>query len=74
MNRRTFLAGSLGGSVIRLSTSFQGRGIWVYSVLYNHFGRKPDDLAVARWGSPARPRALTRLGTKFRIQTGCSAY
>lgn len=28
--------------------SFQGRGIWVYSFLYNHFGRSPGYLAVAR--------------------------
>lgn len=29
-------------------TSFQGRGIWVYSYLYTHFGRDPAYLAVAR--------------------------
>lgn len=27
---------------------FQGRGIWVYSFLYNHFGRDPRHLEVAR--------------------------
>ena len=29
-------------------TSFQGRGLWVYSFLHSHFGRKPEHLAVAR--------------------------
>lgn len=29
-------------------TAFQGRGIWVYSYLYTHFGRRPEHLAVAR--------------------------
>jgi N-acylglucosamine 2-epimerase len=27
---------------------FQGRAIWIYSFLYNHFGKKPEWLAVAR--------------------------
>lgn len=27
---------------------FQGRGIWVYSYLYNHFGQNPGYLAVAK--------------------------
>jgi N-acylglucosamine 2-epimerase len=27
---------------------FQGRAIWIYSFLYNHFGRNPAHLAVAR--------------------------
>lgn len=27
---------------------YQGRGIWVYSYLYNHFGKDPRHLAVAR--------------------------
>lgn len=27
---------------------FEGRGIWVYSFLYNHFGKNPDFLSVAR--------------------------
>ncbi len=27
---------------------FQGRGIWVYSYLYNHFGRDPKYLEIAR--------------------------
>jgi mannose/cellobiose epimerase-like protein (N-acyl-D-glucosamine 2-epimerase family) len=27
---------------------FQGRAIWVYSFLYNHFGKDPDHLAIAR--------------------------
>ncbi|MHB8654831.1 MAG: AGE family epimerase/isomerase [Terriglobia bacterium] len=27
---------------------FQGRGIWVYSFLYNHFGKSPGHLEVAR--------------------------
>ncbi|HWB98926.1 MAG TPA: AGE family epimerase/isomerase [Bryobacteraceae bacterium] len=27
---------------------FQGRGIWLYSYLYNHFGRDPRHLAIAR--------------------------
>ncbi len=29
---------------------FQGRGIWVYSFLYNHFGNNPAHLEVAREG------------------------
>ena len=29
-------------------TGFQGRGIWVYSFLYNRFGRQADHLAIAR--------------------------
>lgn len=29
-------------------TGFQGRGIWVYSFLYNNFGRQPEHLAIAR--------------------------
>lgn len=29
-------------------TWFQGRGAWAYSFLYNHFGRHPEHLAVAR--------------------------
>ena len=29
-------------------TGFQGRGIWVYSFLYNNFGRKSEHLAIAR--------------------------
>ncbi len=29
-------------------TGFQGRGIWVYSFLYNHFGRKSEPLGIAR--------------------------
>ncbi|MFB3828427.1 MAG: AGE family epimerase/isomerase [Bryobacteraceae bacterium] len=27
---------------------FQGRSIWVYSFLYNHFGRRPEHLEIAR--------------------------
>src|SRR5581483_9910143 len=27
---------------------FQGRGIWLYSFLYNHFGGNPQHLAIAR--------------------------
>ena len=27
---------------------FQGRGVWVYSFLYNHFGRNPAHLEIAR--------------------------
>jgi mannose/cellobiose epimerase-like protein (N-acyl-D-glucosamine 2-epimerase family) len=27
---------------------FQGRGLWVYSFLYNHFGRDPRHLEIAR--------------------------
>jgi len=30
------------------NTWFQGRGLWVYSYLYNHFGHDPEYLAVAR--------------------------
>lgn len=29
-------------------TGFQGRGIWVYSFLYNNFGSQPEHLAIAR--------------------------
>jgi len=27
---------------------FQGRGIWIYSYLYNHFGQNPSHLEIAR--------------------------
>jgi N-acylglucosamine 2-epimerase len=30
------------------NTWFQGRGIWVYSYLYRHFGKRPEHLEVAR--------------------------
>ncbi len=30
------------------NTWFQGRGLWVYSYLYNNFGRAPEFLTVAR--------------------------
>jgi len=30
---------------------YQGRGVWVYAVLYNHFGRAPRWLEVARKGT-----------------------
>jgi N-acylglucosamine 2-epimerase len=30
------------------ATWYEGRGIWVYSFLYNHFGRDPHHLEVAR--------------------------
>jgi len=29
-------------------TWYLGRGVWVYSFLYSHFGRNPDFLAIAR--------------------------
>jgi len=32
----------------RKETGYGGRGIWVYSFLYNHFGRRPHHLEVAR--------------------------
>ena len=32
----------------RKATWYEGRGIWVYSFLYNHFGKQPHHLEVAR--------------------------
>jgi N-acylglucosamine 2-epimerase len=32
----------------RKETWFEGRGVWVYAFLYNHFGRDPRHLAVAK--------------------------
>jgi N-acylglucosamine 2-epimerase len=38
------------GTVVRTNklSWFQGRAIWVYSFLYNHFGRDPKHLEIAR--------------------------
>lgn len=39
------------------ATWYEGRGIWVYSFLYNHFGRDPRHLEVARKSADFIPRS-----------------
>ncbi len=51
------------------STYYQGRGLWMFSHLYNHFGRDPKHLEAARKGKEFLFRHLLRPDDTFVEET-----